>query len=465
MHPHTFGILRMEESLRRMQIFESFDPLTIGVDHNRNSWFKARHAFCLFPKLPPELQLMIWAAAADDRQIVRIKPCAEDGSGGEGFLADYTAPKYTVIFEGILRNPIYFNYQQDFVSLVGSSTLEHFTVLSGEDNTISEEIQRIENVLLMVTGLGSGESEEDVLIDALAIWDGVKRLIIAERSPTWWGTFKEIWSDREVKKISDDAKAKHTRERLHTPGFPEVRIVKFGDVLNTVESNENQSSGSTYAMLRFFDFLFDADSTYNTKRAVRRNGTPKIPKSFSETFPNNSFISVKYIVPSPLHVCQSSRELALKIYRRVPTTYGNTSEGSAPFYINADEDSILFETEYRSGSTRPALRFWVLDGKTFSTLNGESLCNSVATRWISNCPSGPPPQTPRGNSHIQWMSRDQMEIVVNRWPNFYLGLVSNTRVVECGGDLTDILKGQGIYRDEWKMPLVSCITSEEFNNL
>lgn len=228
----------------------------------------------------------------------------------------------------------------------------------------------------------------------------------------------------------------------------------------------------------------------NLCRAVRRNGTPKIPKSFSETFPNNSFISVNYIVPSPLHVCQSSRELALKIYRRVPTTYGDTNEGSAPFYINADEESILLETEYRSGSTHPALRFWVLDGKTFSTLNGESLCNSVATRWTSSeppnhehalymlsrfpnikhlyfldCPSGPPPQTPRGNSHIQWMSRDQMEIVVNRWPNFYLGLVSNTRVVECGGDLTDILKGQGIYRDEWKMPLVSCITSEEFNNL
>lgn len=249
MHPQTFDILRMEASLRRMQLFEPYDPFVIGVDHGLDPYIKSQHSFCLFPKLPAELQLLVWAAAADERQIVRIKPCAKDGLGEEGFCADYKMPvvlhvcrdsrrealkRYTIIFENILRNPIYFNYQRDFVSLVGSSTCEHFEILSGEDNTISGEIQKVENVLAMVTGLGSGESEEDVLIKALGIWDGVKHLIIAERSPTWWGTFKEIWSDKEMKKFSKDAKANRTREMVAKPGLPQVRIVKFNDVLDAV---------------------------------------------------------------------------------------------------------------------------------------------------------------------------------------------------------------------------------------
>lgn len=181
---------------------------------------------------------MIWAAAADDRQIVRIKPCAEDGSGEEGFRGDYTMPvalrvcrdsrkealkRYTVIFKGILRNH------------------EHFQILSGEDHIISEEIQKVENVFSMIAGCGSGESEEDVLTEILGIWDGIKRLVIAERSPTWWGTFKEIWSDKEVKRLARDAKADRIREGTATPEFPQVRIVKFDDVLDAVARGEQQS--------------------------------------------------------------------------------------------------------------------------------------------------------------------------------------------------------------------------------
>lgn len=256
MHPQTFEILRMEASLHRMQLFETYDPLIIGVDHNLNPYFKAKHAFCLFPKLPSELQVMVWAAAANTRQIVRIKPCAEDGSGAEGFRADYTMPvtlhvcrdsryetlkSHSVIFGGILRNPIYFNYEQDFVSLVGSSTCEHFEILSGEDNSVSAEIQKIENVLSMVTGLGSGESEEDALLDMLAIWDGVKHLIIAERSPTWWGTSKEIWSDREMKNLTYQAKDNMARDGPVLMVIPEVRIVKFNDILDAVGGDGDQS--------------------------------------------------------------------------------------------------------------------------------------------------------------------------------------------------------------------------------
>ncbi|KAM0315309.1 hypothetical protein ACHAO8_004076 [Botrytis cinerea] len=285
MHPQTFDLLRMETSLRKMQLFEPHDPVVIGVDHNLDPYFKSQHSFCLFPRFPPELQLMIWAAAADDRQIVRIKPCAEDGSGEEGFRGDYTMPvalhvcrdsrkealkRYTVIFKGILRNPIYFNYQQDYLSLVGSSAHEHFQILSGEDHVISEEIQKVENVFSMIAGCGSGESEEDVLTEILGIWDGIKRLVIAERSPTWWGTFKEIWSDKEVKRLARDAKADRIREGTATPEFPQVRIVKFDDVLDAVARGEQQSMSSTNATLSFFDSIFEADSTYNIKKQSKK---------------------------------------------------------------------------------------------------------------------------------------------------------------------------------------------------
>ncbi|KAI9642815.1 hypothetical protein NHQ30_008548 [Ciborinia camelliae] len=263
MHPQTFDILRMETSLSRMQLFETYDPFVIGVDHNLNPFLKESHAFCLFPKLPPELQLMIWATAADDRQIVRIKACAEDGSGEGGFWADYTMPvilhvcqdsrkealkRYTLSFEGILRNPIYFNYQRDFLNLVGDSTCEHFEILSGEDNTVSGDIQKVENVLQMSLGLGSGVSEEEILVGSLGIWDGIKRLVIAERVPTWWGTTKEIWSDREIKKFSRQAKANHNREGLIKPGFPEVRIVKLDDVFDAVSDGEHKSFTAPMAL-------------------------------------------------------------------------------------------------------------------------------------------------------------------------------------------------------------------------
>ncbi|QSZ31752.1 hypothetical protein DSL72_001320 [Monilinia vaccinii-corymbosi] len=288
MHPQTFDILHMEESLCQLQLFESDDPLIAGFDHHLNPYFKANHAFSLFPRLPPELRLMIWAAAADERQIVRIIPCSEDGSGEEGFQADYTMPvilqvcrdsrnealkKYAVIFGGILRDPIYFNYQRDFICLVGTSTYEHFEVLSQEDNFVSGEIQKIENVLSMAAGLGSGKSEEDVLLEELATWDGIKNIIIVERSATWWSTFKEIWSDKEMKALTRDAKANHTRverQSFITPSIPEVRIVKFDDVLDAIEEGERKSLDSSYAMLRFFDSLFDTRSTYNIKRSPRK---------------------------------------------------------------------------------------------------------------------------------------------------------------------------------------------------
>ncbi|KAF7946353.1 hypothetical protein EAE96_009352 [Botrytis aclada] len=285
MHPQTFDLLRMETSLRKMQLFEPHDPLIIGVDHNLDPYFKAQRSFCLFTSLPAELQLMIWAAAADDRQIVRIKPWAEDGSGDEGFWGDYIMPvvlhvcrdsrkealkRYTVIFKGILRNSIYFNYQRDYMSLVGSSTCEHFEILSQEVFVTPEDIKKVENVFSMSAGWGSGESEEDVLFEILGIWNGIKRVVIAERSPTWWGTFKEIWSDKEVKKLSYDAKADRIREGTASTGSPEVRIVKFDDMLEAVERGEQRSMSSTNATLSFFDSVFEFGSTYNTKKQSKK---------------------------------------------------------------------------------------------------------------------------------------------------------------------------------------------------
>lgn len=259
MHPQAFDIARIEANLRRTHLFETFDPVIIGLDHNLDPYHQEKHAFGLFPELPRELQFMIWAAAADERQIVRIRSWLEEDTGTERFFGDYTMPvvlhvchdsreealkRYSVIFTGILRDPIYFNYQRDFLSLVGLSAYEHFQILSQEDWIISAEILQIENVLSVVNGLGSGESEEDVLLKELAIWGQVKRIIIAERLPTWCGTFKEIWSDSSMESLvraTNDNNTSPYREDLVPSKHPQVRIVKFNDVLNAVAKNERQS--------------------------------------------------------------------------------------------------------------------------------------------------------------------------------------------------------------------------------
>lgn len=226
------------------------------------------------------------------------------------------------------------------------------------------------------------------------------------------------------------------------------------------------------------------------RRYIRRRGSPTNLKPYSEEFPNETFISVKYIVPPPLHICSGSRKLALQHYRRVPTTYGDTKEGSAPFYINFDQDSILFGTTYKPDSRHPALYFWVLEGKTLSTPDSGSLCTSVATRWTESkpptfehalyimsrlpdiknlyfldCPIGPFPQTYLGEPNLPWMKRDQMERMCKRLLCFYSSLRTAIRVAGLGSDLSDMTNGRGIYRSNWKMPLISCITSEEFNSL
>lgn len=213
-------------------------------------------------------------------------------------------------------------------------------------------------------------------------------------------------------------------------------------------------------------------------------------QSFSEILPNENFISVKYTTPPLLQVCKSSRELALAHYRRVPTTFGDTKEGSSPFYINADKDSVLIETEYQHKSANPGLDFWILNGQTFSTVDGKRFCTSVARRWTGSdrptledviylisrfpeiehlyfldCPYGPPNQTFSRIRNVQWWDRGRVEDTVKNNTLFYHNLMMNPTVAAVGADRTDILNHRGIFRDGWQIPMISYITSEEFNKL
>ncbi|KAJ8059804.1 hypothetical protein OCU04_011435 [Sclerotinia nivalis] len=186
-------------------------------------------------------------------------------------------------------------------------------------------------------------------------------------------------------------------------------------------------------------YVAESEET-NIRRFRTRDPTVPAPKLLAEAFPSESFISIKYVVPSPLKICRSSRKKALQRYRRVPTTYGDTKGGSAPFYINSEQHSILFNVAGKIYISRPALYFWSLDGITFSTPNGESLCTSLATpspsihQWPSvqdalyilsrfpdiehlyflYCPSGPFHSESHRNRYVQWMSQEELKTVVKK---------------------------------------------------
>ncbi|CCD49746.1 hypothetical protein BofuT4_P094540.1 [Botrytis cinerea T4] len=209
-------------------------------------------------------------------------------------------------------------------------------------------------------------------------------------------------------------------------------------------------------------------------------------------FPDAKFITVKYTVSSPLHICQQSRNVALQHYRRVATTYGDTKEGPAPFYINSYQDSIFFEDTIVVSPHfyRPTISFWGNDGKTLSTPDGKDLCTSVTTRWTRSyppttdhlmymlsrfpevkhfyfldCPSGPFPVSSSWNSNIQWLSRNKIEQEVDLYMSFLSALAKHGTISQYAPDSTDLLECRGIFRSSWVLPLISCITTDEFNSL
>ncbi|KAF7932661.1 uncharacterized protein EAE98_003960 [Botrytis deweyae] len=211
------------------------------------------------------------------------------------------------------------------------------------------------------------------------------------------------------------------------------------------------------------------------------------PNPLAVDFPEANFINVQYKVPLPLQICQQSRNVALQHYRRVATTYGDTKYGS-PFYINSHRDSIIFEDiiAVTPPPQLPTNSFWRYNGKTLSTPDGGNLCTSVATCWATiepptidhllytlskfpdvkhlyflDCPSGPFPVSHMSNYNIQWMGRDRMEELANGYIDLLLKLtVGGT--CNCSPDSTDIKERKGIFRSTWKLPLISCITIEEW---
>ncbi|KAF7858530.1 hypothetical protein EAF04_009130 [Stromatinia cepivora] len=235
-------------------------------------------------------------------------------------------------------------------------------------------------------------------------------------------------------------------------------------------------------------YVAESEET-NLRRFKTRDPTVPVPKLLVEAFPSESFISIKYVIPSPLQICRSSRKMALQHYRRVPTTYGDTKEGSAPFYINSEQDSILFDVASGLCINRPAFYFWSLDGITFSTHNGESLCASLATPsnhqppsvedalyilsrfpdiehlYFLDCPSGPFFWESHSNRYIQWMSQEELKTVVEKKIEYYLSRILAATVSRLAADLTDVKECRGIYRSKWKMPPISFISSEEFDCL
>ncbi|TGO65582.1 hypothetical protein BOTNAR_0077g00260 [Botryotinia narcissicola] len=207
-------------------------------------------------------------------------------------------------------------------------------------------------------------------------------------------------------------------------------------------------------------------------------------------FPEANFINVQYKVPSPLQICQKSRNVALQHYRRIATTYGDTKYG-APFYINPHQYSILFEDiiTVLPFSDLPTIAFWRLNGKTLSTPDGGTLCTSVATYWAKteppsvdhlmytlsklpevkhlyflDCPSGPFPVSRVSQYNIQWMSRDRMEELAEAYIRLLLE-VTNGGTLDCSPDSTDIKERRGIFRSSWVLPKISFITTEEFWSL
>ncbi|KAK6600977.1 hypothetical protein H4I95_07959 [Botrytis cinerea] len=187
-------------------------------------------------------------------------------------------------------------------------------------------------------------------------------------------------------------------------------------------------------------------------------------------FPDAKFITVKYTVPSPLHICQQSRNVALQHYRRVATTYGDTKEGPAPFYINSYQDSIFFEDTIVLSPHfyRPTISFWGMTEK-LSPLPMARISvphfPEVKHFYFLDCPSGPFPVSPSWNSSIQWLSRNEIEQEVDLYMSLLSALAKHGTISQYAPDSTDLLECRGIFRSSWVLPLISCITTEEFNSL
>ncbi|PQE17402.1 DUF890 domain protein [Rutstroemia sp. NJR-2017a BVV2] len=207
--------------------------------------FKTQHSFGMFSKLPAELKSMIWSFAIDTPQLVQFVCESGPDPTQYYFRAKYTVPavlhicrdsraqalkSYTPFLETTLLYPLYFNYKVDYMLLEGQSTMHLFEALSRQAH-IGKELDGVENVAFMVTGLNDNSCEEEELIQVGRVFGGAKRIILLEQIATWWGNHKEIWSDEHMRRIfTTIRRAKsESNPRIAEPP-PEVRVIKLREL-------------------------------------------------------------------------------------------------------------------------------------------------------------------------------------------------------------------------------------------
>jgi hypothetical protein len=199
----------------------------------------------MFSRLPPELKLMIWSFAIDTPQLVQFA-CDGGPDPTEDFLrVNYTVPallhvcrdsraqalkSYTPILETTFSYPLYFNYKVDYMLVEGLGSLHLFEELSLQAHA-RKELDAVENVVLMVTGLYDDSCEEEEMIEVGMVFGGVKRIVLLEQIATWWGNHKEIWSDEDMRRIFGAIRRakSESNQRVAEPP-PQVRIIKLREL-------------------------------------------------------------------------------------------------------------------------------------------------------------------------------------------------------------------------------------------
>ncbi|KAM3084366.1 hypothetical protein ACMFMG_001528 [Clarireedia jacksonii] len=267
----------------RMHRPATFNPPWHDFFHRPCPYFKSQHSFGMFSKLPPELKIMIWSLAIEVPQLVQFV-CDNGPDPTQDFLrAKYTIPavlhvcrdsraqalkSYTPILERTLSYPLYFNFKNDYMLVKGEGSMSLFERLSYQAHA-GKELDGVENVIFMVTGLNDDSCEEEELLQVGMVFGGVKRIILLEQIATWWGNHKEIWSNEDMRRMfAVIRRAKSDNNPLAAKPPPEVRIIKLKDV-DIFLSGIEDTVLIIDSMIQFVESVFDKNSTYNTKATQR----------------------------------------------------------------------------------------------------------------------------------------------------------------------------------------------------
>jgi hypothetical protein len=130
--------------------------------------------FNLFPKLPPELQIMIWEIAASSPRVLKITGEKLHPTEWTRTVAQYTINSlhqippilhvtsasrqvalklYTPAFSWNLGHPVYFNFARDVLHYKSSLMAFHSYDISNETNDVDLDVKRVENLMVEDDGL------------------------------------------------------------------------------------------------------------------------------------------------------------------------------------------------------------------------------------------------------------------------------------------------------------------------